>query len=280
VKMALEPPRFDWYQGTVEMPSDHLIDLATTVLGDEHPVPAPARNGYARGWEIRKQGARSAVVFEGGLHEYPHITASGENAPPLANFLRGSTHRHRVSRADVCVDTDSPGAFKSLFKALRSISKEANLTATLMHNPDDGEAGATYYVGSKTSEVRARLYEKGKQLPEAERPHWVRFEVQARPQRERKSWTSQANEWDVLGSAQWSRRFAAETLSAASTAPPTRSERVSDLEGALRTLSAQYGRRMLELLEHHGGDVAAFGLELALRAENGGRLPEPAKGVI
>ena len=29
-----------------------------------------------------------------------------------------------------------------------------------------------------------------------------------------------------------------------------------------------------------GGDVAAFGLELALRAENGGRLPEPAKGVI
>lgn len=278
MKMALEPPRFDWYQGTVEMPSTHLIDLATTVLGDEHPVPAPGRNGYARGWEIRKEGAKSAVIYEGGLHDHPHITASGEDSPQLANFLRSSSHKHRVSRADVCVDTDTPGAFKNLFKALRTISRDAGLTATLMHNPDDGQAGATYYVGSKTSEVRARLYEKGKQLPDAERPHWVRFEVQARPQRERKSWASEANEWDLLGSAQWSRRFANETLSAAASAPPTRTERVSDLEGALRTLSLQYGRRMLELLAHHGGDVAAFGLELALRAENGGQLPEPERG--
>jgi hypothetical protein len=278
VKIALEPPRFDWYQGTVEMSSKHLIDLATTELGDEHPVPAPARNGYARGWEIRKEGSRSAVVYEGGIHEYPHVVATGENAPPLANFLRRSPRNHRVSRADVCVDTDTPGAFKSLFTALRSISRDAGLTATLMHNPDDGQAGATYYVGSKTSEVRARLYEKGKQLPDAKRPHWVRFEVQARPQRERKSWTAEAAEWDVLGSAQWSRRFASETLAVASTAPPTRSERVSDLEGALRTLSAQYGRRMLELLEHHSGDVASFGLELALRAQNGGRLPEAERG--
>lgn len=278
MKLALEPARFDWYQGTVEMPSDDLIDLATTVLGDERPVPASARNGYARGWEIRREGARSAVVYEGGIHEHPHVAASGENAPPLARFLRGAHRPHRVSRADVCVDTDTPGAFKRLCTALRTISRDAGLTATLMHNPDDAQAGATYYVGSKTSEVRARLYEKGKQLPEAERPDWVRFEVQARPQRERKSWASEANEWDLLGSAQWSRRFAAETLSVAATAPPTRSERVSDLEGALRTLSAQYGGRMLELLEQHGGDVAAFGLELALRAQNGGRLPESERG--
>lgn len=262
------------------MPSDHLIDLATTVLGDESPVPSPGRNGYARGWEIRKDGARSAVVYEGGIHEFPHAAASGETAPDLANFLRGSSHRHRVSRADVCVDTDSPGAFDHLCTALRTLAKTSGLTATLMHNPDDAEAGATYYVGSKTSEVRARLYEKGKQLPEANRPDWVRFEVQARPQRERKSWASDATEWDLLGTAQWSRRFAAETLAAAGTAPPTRSERVSDLEGALRTLTGQYSKRLLELLEHHGGDVAAFGLELALRAENGGRLPESGKGVI
>lgn len=279
MNLALEPPRFDWYQGTVEMSSPELIDLALTVLGDESPVLAPARNGYARGWEIRKDGARSAVVYEGGIHDHPHVMATGENAPPLANLLRGSSRTHRVSRADVCVDTDTPGAFENLYTALRGIARTSGLTATLMHNPDDGDAGATYYVGSKSSEVRARLYEKGKQLPEAERPNWVRFEVQARPQRERKSWASEANEWDVLGSAKWSRRFAAETLAIAATAPPTRTERVSDLEGALRALSAQYGRRMLELLERHGGDVGAFGHELVLRAENGGRLPD-GEGVI
>lgn len=276
--LALEPARFDWYQGTVEMPSDDLIELAATVLGDESPVPAPARNGYARGWEIRKDGARSAVVFEGGIHDFPHVSATGENAPPLASFLRGSSRSHRVSRADVCVDTDTPGAFEKMFQALRGIARTSNLTATFMHNPDSGEAGATYYLGSKTSEVRARLYEKGKQLPEAERPDWVRFEIQARPQKDRKAWAADASEWDLLGYAHWSRRFASETLAVAATAPPTRSERVSDLEGALRTLSAQYGKRMLELLERHNGDVGSFGLELALRAANGGRLPDSERG--
>jgi hypothetical protein len=261
------------------MASDDLIELAAEVLGDERPKPAPARNGYARGWEIRREGSRSAVVFEGGTHDFPHVAATGENAPPLAELLRSSSQSHRVSRADVCVDTDTPGAFTDMFEALRQITRTSNLTATLMHNPDSGEAGATYYLGSKTSEVRARLYEKGKQLPEAGRPHWVRFEVQARPQKDRKSWAAGATEWDLLGYAHWSRRFAAETLAVAASAPPTRSERVSDLEGALRALSVQYGRRMLELLErHHHGDVGAFGLELALRAANGGRLPDAGRG--
>lgn len=278
MNLALEPPRFDWYQGTVEMGSDDLIELAATVLGDERPIPAPARNGYARGWEIRRDGARSAVVFEGGIHDDPHIVATGEDAPSLARFLRGSSRSHRVSRADVCVDTDTPGAFEGLFGALRQIARTSNLKANLYHNPDSTEDGATYYLGSKSSEVRARLYEKGKQLPEAERPHWVRFEIQARPQKDRKAWTATASEWDVLGSAHWSRKFASETLSGAATAPPTRSERVSDLEGALRALSHQYGRRMLELLERHNGDVGSFGLELALRAAHGGRLPESGRG--
>lgn len=272
-QLTLEPPRFDWYQGTVEMSSMNLVDLASSVLGDEPPLLAPGRNGYARGWEIRKAGSRSAVVFEGGRHAHPHVTASGEDAPSLAQFLRGSPEVHRVSRADVCVDTDTPGAFEDLCDSLRDIARTSALKATLMHNPDSTEAGATYYVGGTASEVRARLYEKGKQLPDAGRPDWVRFEVQIRPQKERKGWAAAASEWDLLGSSHWSRRFAAERLSAAPEAPPKRSERISDLEGALRTLSTQYGRRMLELLELHGGDVTEFGLELALRASNRGRLP-------
>jgi hypothetical protein len=35
---------------------------------------------------------------------------------------------------------------------------------------------------------------------------------------------------------------------------------------------------MLELLERHNGDVGSFGLELALRAAHGGRLPDVGRG--
>lgn len=280
MKMALESPRFDWYQATVLTSPDELIYRGSRVLADEPPRSIPPRLGFDRGLEFRKGGTRSAVLYHGGIHDNPHMMASGEDAPALAGLLRGAGLLHRVSRADVCVDTDTPKSYKRMYAALRSLARESNLTATLMCNPDDAQAGATYYVGSQTSEVRARLYEKGKQMKDALRPDWVRYEVQARPQRERKAWTSTASEWDILGSALWSRTFALQTLSVATVAPPKRQPRVSDLERSVRAAGVQYGRRHMELLERHGGDLAACMAEIIARAENRGLLPESVEGVI
>lgn len=278
-KMAFESARFDWYQATVDTTPDDLIHRATAALSNEPPAPITPRHGYDRGLELRRDGSRSAVLYHGGIHDNPHIMASGEDAPALAGLLRGAGLPHRVSRADVCLDTDTPGSFKFMYAALRRLVREnGKLSATLMCNPDDDQAGSTYYVGSPASEVRARLYEKGKQMKDADRPHWVRYEIQVRPQRERKAWTSTASEWDILGSALWARDFARDTLSLSVSAPPKRSERVSDLEGSLRALSRQYGRRLDELAHKHGGDMSALGSELILRAGNQrGLLPE---GVI
>lgn len=278
-KMAFESARFDWYQATVETSPDELIHRASSELANEPFVSIAPRHGYDRGLELRRDGSRSAVMYYGGIHDHPHIMASGEDAPALAGLLRGADLVHRVSRADVCLDTDTPGSWKVMYAALRRLVREnGKLSATLMCNPDDEQAGATYYVGSPASEVRARLYEKGKQMKDAARPHWVRYEIQARPQRERKAWTSTASEWDILGAALWAREFARDTLSLSLSAPPKRSERVSDLEGSLRALSRQYGRRLDELAQKHGGDMSTFGAELILRAGNQrGLLPE---GVI
>lgn len=280
MKMALESPRFDWYQATVLTSPDELIYRASRMLSDEPPRSISPRLGFDRGLEFRRGGTRSAVLYHGGIHDNPHMMASGEDAPALAGLLRGAGLPHRVSRADVCVDTDTPKSYKLMYSALRSLARESKLTATLMCNPDDAQAGATYYVGSQSSEVRARLYEKGKQMQDALRPDWVRYEVQVRPQRERKSWTATASEWDILGSAQWSRRFAAETLSVAAEAPPKRQPRVSDLERSVRAAGVQYGRRHMELLERHGGDLAACMAEIVARAENRGLLPDSVEGVI
>jgi DNA relaxase NicK len=211
------------------------------------------------------------VVYGGGSSEWPHIEGTGPDAVAVARLLRSREWPHRVSRADVCVDTDTPGAFAVMLDGLRAVKGAA--TKAHMYLPDDDAHGRTYYVGAKTSEVQARLYEKGKQLPEAGRPDWVRYEVQIRPQKDRKAWAASTSASDLLGAARWSERFVTEVLGVAASAAPTRSERVSDLEGAIAAMCHQYGNRLLELVESHGGDVEAFGLELLARAQNGGKLP-------
>lgn len=268
MKLAIEPPRFDWYAATVEVAPGDLLDIASTLLADERPVLVQGRNGFAHGWELRREGSRSAVIYAGGAAEFPHIVGTGSDADGVARVVRKHLPAHQVARADVCVDTDTPGAFSLLLQGLRDV---VGVATAYMIQPDRASDGATYYVGAKTSEVRARLYEKGRQLPEQGRPDWVRYEVQLRPQKERKRWAGIAPANDLLAASRWSRAFALRTLGIAATAPPTRSERVSDLEGAISAMCQQYGKRLLELLEAHGGDVEAFSLDLLHRAQNGGQ---------
>jgi len=269
VNLSVEAARFDWYGATVETPPGVLVEMGATVLADEAPVPVPGVLGYGHGWELRREGSRAAVVYGGGSQEYPFIVGSGEDAVRVAEFVRSRQAVHRVARADVCVDTDTAGAFGFLVDGLRSV---LGGTRAYVIQPDHPEDGATYYAGSKASEVRSRLYEKGRQLQDAERPDWVRYEVQVRPQKGRKAWAATASEDALLGASRWSRRFASEVLGLAAAAPPTRSERVSDLDGALQAMWVQYGGRMRELLEMLDGDAEAFGVELVARGENGGSV--------
>lgn len=267
--LSTEPARFDWYAATVETAESGLVERAVTVLGDEPPRLIAGHHGYARGWEIRREGSRSAVVYAGGAPEWPHIVGTGGDAPGVADLVRGSgMPAHRVARVDVCVDTDTPGAFGLLLAELRD---RIGVAKAYLIQPDLAADGATYYVGAKASEVRARLYEKGKQMGSGTRPHWVRYEVQNRPQKHRKAWAATASAEDLLGSARWARRFAGEVLGVAGAAPPVHAERVSDLDGAIATMCQQYGKRLLELLGVHGGDVEGFALELLDRAQNGGQ---------
>jgi hypothetical protein len=273
-EIAHEPPRFDWYQGTPECSESDLIDLTWLHLGDEPPVRIAGKNGYARGHQIRGGGATRATIFGGGQHKFPHVLGTGPDADAVAALLRRWSDRfpHRVARCDIAVDTDSPGAFAEWFDGLRSVALRSGVKAVLMHDPDRNEEGATYYVGARSSESMGRLYEKGKQLPAAERPWWVRYELQLRPKRDRKTWAAETEPGDLLGAALWARRFASEFLEVGAAAPPSRLERVSDLEGALRTVTRHYGGRFLELLEQHQGDLGLFGQELIWRSMNGGVL--------
>ncbi len=262
--LTLEPPRFDWYAATVDMDAQDLVQLLGTALADERPGSVRPLARYGWGQEIRCDGRRLAVVYGGGQDFRGHAVATGVDAVPLARVLRSSGFpTHQVARCDVAVDTDSPGAFLDLQVGLRARLGTRTKARSIV--PDDPQDGGTYYVGSSSSEVQARLYEKGKQLPDAGRPDWTRYEVQLRPEKERRLWAATAPPEDLLGAAAWGRRFASEVLDIAGQAPPVRSERVTDLEGALNACAIQYGGRFLESLSLLNGDVEAFALDLLAR---------------
>lgn len=258
-------PAFDWYAGTIARPELHVLDVFASALADEPPLPTRASNGFGHAWELRREGRRCAVVSGGGQHEFPHVVGTGEDAPAVARVAR--SFPHRVSRVDVCVDTDEPTAYDRLRTDLLRVGRAHGAGSREITSPNDPAAGRTLYIGSVKSQHMARLYEKGKQLVDEDRPGWVRYELQIKPDKARKDWASTATPLDLLGAAEWSRAFAAAALSLDPQRPPTRTRRVSDLDGALEACTAQYGGRLMELLALHGGDVEAFALDLLSRID-------------
>lgn len=274
---AQEGSDFDWYAATVESDVDDLIGLmvASRSLCDGDIRQVPGLQGYAFGVEVRREGCRSAVVYSGGPHPHPHVIGSGADAAHVARLLRSRfPASHRVARVDARFDTDAPGSFVRLHRALKAQAARSGVHAHMIQ-PDDPDAGATYYVGSTKSDVMARLYEKGKQLKDAQRPDWTRFEVQMKPQKDRKVWAASASPAEILGASLWSRKFVANTLGIVAASPPVRPERVSDLEGSLRALTTQYGGRLRELVAAYDGDLAGAMAELIERADHGGIISEP-----
>lgn len=258
--ISTNAPAFDWYAATIAGSEGDVLEYFASALSDERPVGSKPSNGYGHAWELRRDGRRCALVSGGGHHEFPHVVGTGEDAPAVARLARSMPHR--VSRVDVRVDTEVDAGYAMLRTGLLGIAQACGTSAREITSPLDPSAGRTLYVGSPASEHMARLYEKGKQLPAEKRPGWVRYELQVKPQKGRKTWAATASPVDLLGAAQWSRRFAVEHLALDPAVPPIHGRRVSDLDGALEACVVQYGARLLELLALHGGDVGAFSADL------------------
>lgn len=266
--ISTNAPEVDWYAATIRRPEDQVLDSFLAALADERPVATRPANGYGHAWELRRDGRRCALVLGGGQHDFPHVVGTGEDAPRVARLARAFPHA--VSRVDVCVDTEDAGAYETLRAALLRIARAHGTSTREISSPTDPDAGRTLYVGSTKSQHMARLYEKGKQLrAEVDRPGWVRWELQIKPEKARREWAAGASPLDLLGAAAWSRAFVSATLSLDPDRAPIRARRVSDLDGALDACAAQYGGRLLELLAHHRGDVELFALDLL------GRINKP-----
>nr|CRY96435.1 hypothetical protein [uncultured prokaryote] len=257
--------RFDWYAATLpEQTKTAGIDVLAA-LGDARPELVRGQYGYPRGWKVQREGSTLLTVFEGDdLRD--HVVATGADAHEVAGAMKRRFPAHSVSRADVCLDFDAGPSFFAETRALAHELLAGKVTLTDYVETAPKGIAATLYVGSRASEVRARLYEKGKESPDTHPPDRVRLEVQVRPQKpDRKALASMVEPIGFWGFSRWSRELLEEVSGRTAPAAPVRSARVSDLDGALDAMAKQYGRRLLQLAERLEGDYEAIAVDLLRR---------------
>lgn len=187
----------------------------------------------------------------------PNLTITGGEgvcaklAPAAQEYFKGA----RLSRADVRFDWSQEGFWDALLSMTRRLAAS---------NPKMGgvriiesEGGRTFYLGSTTSTVMLRVYEKDKErvatgkldLSECD-PHLVRVEFVFKPQSRSKAGFAKLTPAEMLRSSVWAREWLvrmAQMMNAVgkhvklSKTRVEREERTTDLEASAIHGATQFG---------------------------------------
>jgi hypothetical protein len=260
---------WDWYQATVERPEgavkQGIIDAIGEAgewrkLGDRE---RKVRQGYAVGYELVEHETGDVGrlhLYAGGVHEFPHLLATGQNAEFGARVIRAQFPEHKVARCDACYDFDVPGLFdEALFKIV-GIARRKNMSPKSLGDWHV-EKARTLRLGSEKSPVMMNMYEKGAQLLQdrgisAEMdisPNFVRFEVRLRPQSKIKSHVALMSPDDVWTASEWSREVRRECMGVDMPRyVMPKMWKDENQERAMRFLMIQYGKVLTRAKDREG----------------------------
>lgn len=299
VGKLVAPARFDWYQGSAWTDEATLRGILSEVSpGCEWEDLERVPHGYAYGWRMSDADGRVADVWAGGAqHFHPHFVSSGSCAHDVAELLRAELPgKHTVSRADPCMDFEGQGAYDAIQDAFVQVAQEQSIKLDTRGDHLLHKVGRTVYLGSTTSHVRARVYDKSAELrhkfqafPEvlATVPdHLARIEGQIRPKgASAKIAAASASPVELFGSALWLRilmgHVAGLDLVPFQASPVWRK---SDDDRAYAAMLTQYGNLFYRLLEDLGspdcvGRQLFDDLADRSRLKKQGRSPSAGKGL-
>jgi DNA relaxase NicK len=246
--------KFDWYQASVPEARPEVVMEAlarSEYYGDW--VEARPSKGYDIGAQFVVGDQVKYRLNHGGQNaEYgANVAASGGDAPKLAEVLRERFPRHRVSRLDSCEDYHHKDAYAHLRKLGLRIARECKVQVREIVKPlEESDDGRTLYIGSTTSAISGRIYEKGKQLGVG--TEWVRAELQVRPQKNVKEVVAALTAEQVWGLAKWSHQLASEMGKTKIQRVEVQIYQPSDDDRAYRHMLKQYGKLFGKLLAAHG----------------------------
>ena len=272
---------FDWYEATIPKPLEDVLEALGGLREGLSISHGRGYHGYAHtailGSHLTGDVAR---VWHGGSHPYPHAIVSSQWAQPGAELIRAAFPEHTVSRCDVKEDFDGEDTYERLQAQLVAIARERRVKVDCKGDHLVTKKGRICYLGSISSGVRMRLYDKAEEMrskvvaPKVASPdewyrmhgipdHLTRLEAEIRPHtREAKASFATIDPVDALGSAAWMREVWRQV--AGLDLNPVRvgkGYRQSDDERAYRYCLAHYGG-MLRRLAGDLGSWACVGMQL------------------
>lgn len=212
--------RFDWYQATVPVHPREVLDGLSESFADsftwEDMRKAP--QGYGFGRRLLDADGQVLQVWWGGCQEHPHVRASGDTSPAVAEVLRTRWPVHRVSRVDVCEDFAEPGAYDRIQELAKSVAEEDHIKVGTFGDHLVTMKGRTMTLGSRQSPTYMRLYDKAEELRQKFRgqadrlagipPELARLEFEIKPNGpDAKARVATAEPLALMGSSTWSRKL-------------------------------------------------------------------------
>lgn len=247
--------RFDWYQASFpEVHPDEFIGEYLEAHRSASFIPQQPRHGYSHGAVIRAGEIDLLRLLWGGNQGAPlNASASGHQTMPFLKWARGRFPHHSVTRADACIDFESPEAWIVLLDRAIDVKRDHKLSSREQGDwLDGGVKGRTFYLGAPSSDVQFRLYEKGKK--EGAGPDWVRAEVQVRPRKLARQACATAQAPEVWGFSRWSaalrERFGCSEVERMAREVVQK----QPLEHRFAAMMKQYGKTIAELAARVGTD--------------------------
>lgn len=269
--------RFDWYTATVPLRADLVVDRLSQHLGTGAVLDVKegrGLNGYTHRVDFVRDGVEAGMVNFGGHNVLPSIQQSGEGAHAFSELVRRLfpaspdpvEFGHRVSRMDSRQDFNGPGSWEKLFGVVSAFAASAKLDTFCIGDWVGGVKGRTFYVGSKSSPVRVRLYEKGCQMaaeladmgvePE---PDWCRLEVVVKPQKEARYAAAACTPEEAWGYSKWSQILIGQACGLDVERTTMNVHREADYERSFRHMCNQYGSVLERIMAEEGGSPEALG---------------------
>jgi DNA relaxase NicK len=218
-------------------------------------------------------GKRLCSIRWGGANGHPFVECKGAASPAVAALLRREFD-HRPARLDAALDRSAPKLFERHIRITRKLAKAYGLRWEPRGDWVTPDAGRTIMLGSRSSQVVLRVYEKGMELAAkqglelTDELRWlVRAEVEFKPQNQRARMRAATIEPEELwGLTAWLIGFANQAFSIKAIRVKVTERREANYERALRYMAQQYGAHLAQLLDDVGGDLEAFALAILQRS--------------
>ena len=264
--VAAPPDVYGWDWTATTHIADHEVDRASEdgwrvlahdlvdALGGSVALPGKGLQGWGRSVVVYDDaGYKLGTVYCSGRPDV-HVQATGSEAEASRWAVR-NIGNPGTARVDTRVDTLVP--YEELQAICEDVAGPQTKVMYVESKVGGQSTGRTMYVGSPTSAVRVRLYEKWLEAEPGQYDEGTnRVEVQLRPPSRGKQDVTGWTPAETFCASKLTRRLAAE-LGTELARPGTlqKHKGTPDLERTLAAMGEQYGRAVDRWLRVSSGDV-------------------------